>query len=433
MGVPDVNDATGTPTPAAPAATAKAVTKTPKAILKLPSATVPSTTVPSETPSRTMKDISAMIENNPNKTTNKNKKQPLTPKMPLDLQKLLGEMNKKLDGITNNITQMKTNTDKLGVIGSNVETIKDDTGSIKSTVEQIQKNTDVEESVVRGLMVDGIPAQLAIDYIDEVTVEQENASVLVLSDLGKEFRDWMKKKNPNVVVEHREIFDRTWRVAGQLLLKMLDSLQMAGLFPDYKRNWQARSNIVLDRKMKSGRDHRAAFRSERGRAVSCGRGRGRGRCKRKSTVSTSGAGADAEGVDQVQPTEPTARELRATVRNQTGTGKARCSGRGRGHGRGEGRGNGRNKGKGKSPAVVIKSEVVEEGGSSSGAADEMDVDQDGGEQPVDVQEDDNQQNKDDNQQDESDQDDEEGEGDDNDEEEGEGDDNDDPPGLEDAS
>ncbi|KAJ3269411.1 hypothetical protein HK104_005125 [Borealophlyctis nickersoniae] len=179
---------------------------------------------------------------------------------------------------------------KFETISTSLETISHETSKIediKSAVTEIKTCAQSTDRIVKEILVHGMDAHVVLDYLNEVTLENTQGSVLVVSELGRGFTEWMAENKKEEHGKHPEIFETTWQSVGKVLAEMFDALSAAGEFTQYKRNYHSRSNVILGRLLKPNYSHLEW--SGRG-VVSKGKGKGKGRAKVTAREKTNGKG-----------------------------------------------------------------------------------------------------------------------------------------------
>lgn len=202
-----------------------------------------------------------------------------------DILNALKRLEEKILQHNNTINgNFTTITTQLGTISNETAKIE----SIKSAVKDIKKLAESADKVVKEILVHGIDAHVVLDYLDEVTVENADGSVLVVSELGRGFAAWMAENEKQEHDKHPEIFENTWRTVGKVLAEMFDALYVAGEYHQYKRNFHSRSNVIIGRSLKG--EYRHLEWSGRGVAS---KGKGKGKAKATARENTKGKGKAA--------------------------------------------------------------------------------------------------------------------------------------------
>ncbi|KAJ3032788.1 hypothetical protein HK097_005074, partial [Rhizophlyctis rosea] len=195
-------------------------------------------------------------------------------------------LEQKIDTISTNTSAIKTNTD---------------------LIPDIREATLATERIVSEIMVEGMDANYALEFIEEVTFKTKNPDcyVLVISELGKGFAFWMQCRYPAEYAGHKECFEGvTFRSHARILVEMLDGLQRAGVINNYKRNWLGSQKVVVGVDIEPGwRKYCPKFQRkekippQKGKAKVKGKGKGKGKVvKSNATVDL----ADDEDEDEVE-------------------------------------------------------------------------------------------------------------------------------------
>ncbi|KAJ3047728.1 hypothetical protein HK097_011258, partial [Rhizophlyctis rosea] len=169
------------------------------------------------------------------------------------------------------ISGLKRIEEKLATANTGISNIQKTSDAIKTNTDKIPGiSTRIEDvhTAVTEILVEGMDANLALDFLNEVTyvTKDPNISILVTSELGKGFAAWMKLRRLQIYNAHIESFQGvSYRMHARVLVEMLDALQRAGHIRNFKQNWLGRQNVILGAHVtKKWRKNCPKYKSRRG-------------------------------------------------------------------------------------------------------------------------------------------------------------------------